>query len=280
MSRILIAGCGDIGTALGRELAAGGHKVYGLRRSVSSLPEIITPVAADLTSPETLGALPPVDVLYYMAAADGRDEAAYERAYVTGVKNILRALAGQRLERVFFVSSTSVYGQRSGEWVDEESETKPARFTGARVLEGEREANRAPCLSISVRFGGIYGPGRRRLIDRVRSGASCRESPPEFTNRIHRDDCAGILSHLLTLDSPAERYLGVDCEPAAQCTVMDWLAERLGVPRPRRETAVGGQNQGKRCSNARVLKSGYAFRYKSFREGYSSLIDDPNEHDA
>lgn len=275
MLNILIAGCGDVGTALGLELAADGHRVFALRRTVSALPDAFTPVAADLTSPATLRGLPRVDYLYYTAAADGRDDAAYERAYVIGLRNILRALSAQKPRHVFYVSSTSVYGQRSGEWVDEDSETRPSRFSGERVLQGERElAGRRPCAATVVRFGGIYGPGRTRLIDQVRAGASCVEDPPVFTNRIHRDDCAGILRHLLTLSPPAERYLGVDCDPAAQCTVMEWLASRLGAPVPRRERFDGQTNQGKRCSNARLIESGYAFRYPSFREGYARLIEE------
>ncbi|HEX9584612.1 MAG TPA: NAD-dependent epimerase/dehydratase family protein [Gammaproteobacteria bacterium] len=272
MSNILIAGCGDVGTALGLELAADGHAVFALRRKVSGLPGVFTPVAADLTAPATLRGLPRVDYLYYTAAADGRDDAAYERAYVTGLRNILQALSVQKPRHVFYVSSTSVYGQRSGEWVDEDSETGPSGFNGARVLEGEGVLAGGPCAATAVRFGGIYGPGRTRLIDQVRAGASCVGEPPVFTNRIHRDDCAGMLRHLLTLNPPADRYIGVDCDPAAQCAVMEWLAWRLGAPAPRRERLDAGSSRGKRCSNARLLASGYAFRYPTFREGYSSLI--------
>lgn len=279
MSRILIAGCGDVGTALGLELFADGHEIFALRRTVTELPGEFTPIAADLISPATLARLPRVDYLYYTAAADGRDDAAYERAYVTGLQNVLRALSGAELKHIFHISSTSVYGQHAGEWVDEDSETRPSRFNGARILEGERVLAGGPWPATSVRFGGIYGPGRTRLIDTVRAGASCVGEPPVFTNRVHRDDCAGILRHLLTLAAPAARYLGVDCEPATRCAVMDWLASRLGAPAPRRVRPRGQSGQGKRCSNARLLASGYVFRYPTFREGYSSLIGENRTKD-
>ena len=281
MPNILIAGCGDVGTALGLRLAADGNRVYGLRRNVSALPAALTPLAADLASPSSLRSLPEVDYVYFTAAADGRDETAYRRAYVTGLRNLVEAVGAQRVRRLIFVSSTSVYGQRAGEWVDEDSDTSPARFTGAIVLDGEREARASSFPVTAVRFGGIYGPGRNRLIDKVLSGAGCVDHPPVYTNRIHRDDCAGVLQHLLTLPEPAAVYLGVDCEPAPQCAVMDWLARQLDAPQPRRKPAPADPDQGKRASNARLLASGYSFLYPTFREGYADVIrrvrSDPGE---
>ncbi len=275
MSKVLIAGCGDVGTALGLLLAGDGHRVCALRRNVSALPAALDPLSADLAAPESLSALPEVDYLFYTAAADGRDDAAYRRAYVSGVENLLAALesAGQRVRHAFFVSSTGVYGQDAGEVVDETSPTEPTQFTGSRLLQGERVMLDGPYPATVVRFGGIYGPGRTRLLRLVKSGASCIADPPFYSNRIHRDDCAGVLRHLMGLDAVEQIYLGVDCEPAAQCEVMEWLAKRLNAPSPAREITAGTRGQGKRCSNARLLESGYGFRYPTFREGYGELID-------
>jgi nucleoside-diphosphate-sugar epimerase len=272
--RILIAGCGDVGNALGIRLLAHGYRVYGLRRNVAALAPGIEPVAADLAEPGTLAALPrEIAVLAYTAAAGGFDDAAYERAYVSGMANVLAALDRSRLERVLFTSSTGVYAQDDGSWVDEGSATVPGRFSGRRLLEGEALVARTGVSAISVRFGGIYGPGRESLIEQVRRGAPCADSPPSWTNRIHRDDCAGVLAHLIGLAQPAPVYLGVDSEPATRCQVMDWLAERLGVARPPRAAAeprVRGGN--KRCSNRRLLESGYRFIYPSYREGYAAVL--------
>lgn len=270
---ILVAGCGDVGTALGLELVDVGHRVYALRRNVSALPNALLPVAADLCDPGTLGELPEVDYLFYTATPDGRSDEAYARTFVAGLENTLNALSGRGLRHVYFVSSTGVYAQCGGEWVDESSDTCPEQFSGVRLLQGERVALDAAFPGTVVRFGGIYGPGRTRLIERVRAGTSCIVDPPRFTNRIHRDDCAGVLKHLLSLESPESVYLGVDSEPAAQCVVFDWLAHRLGAPRPLREAGDADMDQGKRCSNARLLESGYAFQYPTFREGYSSVIE-------
>jgi nucleoside-diphosphate-sugar epimerase len=275
MSNILIAGCGDVGIALGLKLAADGHRVYALRRNLGALPSALEGIAADLTDSATLRSLPHADVVYYTAAADGRDEAAYERAYVSGVRNLLQSMKGQgpSTRRFVFVSSTGVYGQDSGEWVDESSPAEPERFSGLKLLEGERLSLEGTIPATVVRFGGIYGPGRERLLRQVREGASCVDDPPRYTNRIHRDDCAGVLRHLYRLDSPAPVYIGVDCDPAAQCTVIEWLARRMNAPAPRRESAPVPGGRGKRCRNDLLLDSGYRFLYPTFREGYARLVD-------
>ncbi len=281
MARILIAGCGYVGSALGQSLALDAHDVWGLRRRPASLPLGVRPISADLAVPGTLKDLPPdLDAVFYMAAPGGRDDALYRVAYVDGLRSLLDALdaQGQRPGRVFFTSSTSVYAQRRGEEVDEASPTEPSHFGGRRLLEAEALLASGPFPSTVVRFAGIYGPRRQRLIDLVRTGrAEYRDvSPPRYTNRIHRDDCVGVLRHLMALQAPESLYVGVDSEPAPERTVMLWLAGALGAPAPRavREDKEESERPrgNKRCRNARLLASGYAFQYPTFREGYSALI--------
>ena len=277
-ARILIAGCGYVGTRLGEELAADGHPVFGLRREPHGLPPEIHPVAADLGEPAALAALPPAELVVYAASASGRSEESYRRAYVDGLRNLLGALDGRGVRRLVFVSSTGVYGQEGGEWVDETTPCEPRHFSGRILLEAEALALGAPFAAIVVRFGGIYGPARTRLVEAVRAGtATCTDDPPLWTNRIHRDDCAGVLRHLLALERPEPLYVGVDDEPASQCDVYRWIARRLGVPGPKVEAAAGETRYGRRsnkwCGNRRLRASGYAFRYPTFREGYGALID-------
>src|SRR3972149_125299 len=191
MANVLIAGCGYVGTAWGPRLASEGHVVWGLRRRTDALPPNIGPLVADLTVPETLRALPPgLDVVFYTASADASDDDSYRAAYVEGLHNLLRALDHQRqvLRRVFFTSSTGIYAQASGAWVDETSPTEPAEFSGIRMLEGERLLLGSPFPATVLRLGGIYGPGPTPLIDRVRRGlAGCPGGAPLYTNRLHPD---------------------------------------------------------------------------------------------
>jgi len=271
--RVLIAGCGDVGSALGQMLRKRGDEVWGLRRHVSVLPSVIHPLQADLSDPLTLTQLPTnLDAVCYTVAATGHNETAYKAAYIDGVENMFWALqrAGQS-PRFLFVSSTSVYGHDKGEWVDEDSDTNPNRFSGRLMLEGEALVRGYSGESSAIRFGGIYGPGRNRLIELVRAGASCQGDPPLYTNRIHRDDCVGALVRLLDLESPASIYVGVDSHPAQQCKIMGWLAKKLGVPDP---DHIAGSSIGKRCRNRRLLETGYRLLYPTFREGYEAVLGD------
>ena len=278
MSRILIAGCGDVGTALGLALAEHGHEVFGARRSAHRLPEPLHPLPVDLTDARAIErAIPTVDAAVYAVAAGSRDEGAYRRAYVDGVSALLEVLEAraESPRRVFFVSSTSVYGERGGEWIDETAPLAPRGFAGESLVAGERRMLASPIPATVVRFAGIYGPGRGWMIERARAGARCAGDPPKFTNRIHRDDCAGVLAHLVDLgDRCDDVYIGVDDAPVEECEVLEWLAARLDAPAPRRVRGdeAASRGSGKRCSNARLRASGYRFRHPTFREGYAAVL--------
>ncbi len=282
--RVLIAGCGYVGSALAERLVAAGHEVWGLRRTPDGVPGGVHPFAADLSHPSTLQALPPhLDYVVYAVSPGGSSDEAYRAAYVEGVGNLLSAVVEQEQapRRVLFTSSTGVYAQTEGEWVDEDSPTEPSSYSGQRLLEGERLLLGGPFPATVLRLGGIYGPGRTRLIEEVRAGsAACLPGTPAWSNRIHRDDCAGALHHLMMLDAPAPVYIGVDREPAPLCDILRWLADRLGMPAPPVGDAAEGSRRGragrrsnKRCSSTRLAESGYEMRYRSYREGFGALIE-------
>jgi nucleoside-diphosphate-sugar epimerase len=282
MARVLIAGCGYLGAALGAVLDRDSHAVFGLRRRAGALPWGVRPIEADLCIPSTLRELPPqLDFVFFAAAPGGRDDALYRALYVEGLRNLTAALAEQKQEpkRIFFTSSTAVYGQQDGEWLDESSPTEPTGFSGRRLLEAEALLFEGPTAATVVRFGGIYGPRRTSLVERVRTGRMVYQAdPPRFTNRIHRDDCAGALRHLMSLPEPERLYLGVDSEPAAEADVTRWLAGVLGAPPPRAGAAEAtpdpSRSGSKRCRNDRLLASGYEFQYPTFREGYTAVLAD------
>ncbi|MFP5308225.1 MAG: SDR family oxidoreductase [Actinomycetes bacterium] len=272
---VLIAGCGYVGTALGLRLAAEGHDVTGIRRSPERIPAPIRAVGADLTDPATLDAVPPdVDAVVVTASADGRDPDLYRAAYVDGPTTLLAFLAerGDPVRRVLFTSSSAVYGQADGELVDEDSPTEPSSPTGRILVEAERAVLDGPFPATVLRLTGIYGPGRTRLVDQVRAGEATCGPGPDPTNRIHRDDCASALAHLLTLDDPADVYLGTDDDPAERCEVLTWLAAQVGAPAPRVVEDGGSSRGNKRCSNARLRASGWAPTHPTFREGYAAML--------
>jgi len=275
----LILGCGDIGTQLGKLLIDAGHRVIGARRNVEALAGTgIEAVALDVTDEVALAALPDADIIVYAVTADRFEESAYEAAYPVGLKAVLQAFGSRdnKPERLFFVSSTSVYAQQGGEAVDESSTTEPHGFSGILMREAEQALLEHELPGTAVRFSGIYGPGRDRLIRQVGEGRIAASNPPMYSNRIHRDDCAGVIAHLIQLALDGEPlepvYLASDCDSAPLHEVMAWIAKRLKVETPDVIQSPLRRRSSKRCNNQRLLDTGYTFRYPTFREGYEDVL--------
>ncbi|MCY1428687.1 NAD dependent epimerase/dehydratase family protein [compost metagenome] len=276
---VLIAGCGDVGSRLASQLVAAQWQVHGLRRTVSPLPEGVNGIAGDLFDPQCPAAWPTgdIDYLVYCAAANSHDEAGYRAAYVDGLRNVLGwlKLREQRPRRVVFVSSSGVYGQQQGEWIDETSTTEPSSFSGSVMLEAERLALNSGMAASIVRLTGIYGPGRELMLNNVRKGYRVAVDPPMYANRIHAEDAAGLLACLLRADARGEAvqdcYIGVDDDPAALADVVAWLRERMGVTQWAAEGSVR-RTGSKRCSNARARALGWVPQYPTFREGYAQML--------
>ncbi|MGY8819471.1 MAG: SDR family NAD(P)-dependent oxidoreductase [Pseudomonadales bacterium] len=275
---VMIAGCGDVGIRLGLQLSRAGWTVYGLRRQAASLPVPILPVRGDLASSEVPRGWPngKLDYLVYAASASQHDEPGYRQAYVEGLRNALGWLEqrGQRPQRVFFVSSTGVYAQNGGEWIDETSATEPTGYTGQVMLEAEQLALECGFPATRVRMAGLYDPVRPWMQNQVRSGLRVERDPPQYSNRIHRDDAAALLACLLQTDlnggALEDCYLGVDDDPAPLHEVVDWLRERLGVTQWA-EQAMTRRAGSKRCSNARARALGWVPQYPSYRNGYAGI---------
>ena len=271
---ILIAGCGDVGCELARQLLLSNEfQVWGLRRSIDQLPEGVHVIRGDLSNPEKLGAWPEtIDYVFYTTAADGYSPELYQQAYVTGLMNVMNHLKKKSIQpkHLFFTSSTSVYHQSLGEWVDEDSDCNPQTFPGQTLLEAEKLLFASDLSATSVRFGGIYGPGRNRLIKRVLEKKGCAKEPVVYSNRIHRDDCAGILKHLLQMSisgqTPDPVYLGVDSQPAPMHDVLHWIADQYGVEL--KDDHPAPPRSSKRCSNRNILNTGYHFKYPDYKAGY------------
>jgi len=269
--RILIAGCGDVGNVLAENLLQDGHTVFGLKRNISTLPDGVVALSADLIDPPSLAGLPSnIDRLVFMPTPAERTPAAYQSIYVQGWVN-LRAALEKPPRRSLIISSTSVYGQSDGSWVDESSPSVPARFNGRVLLEMEALARATSEHTTVARLSGIYGPGRERLVDFAASGQAVQGSPPLYTNRIHRDDAAAALAHLLAMEKPDDLYLVTDDLPVAKYEVISWLAERMGATPPESSTDTNA-GSGKRISNQRLHDSGLQLKYPNYRDGYTQIF--------
>jgi nucleoside-diphosphate-sugar epimerase len=273
--RVLLAGCGDVGLRVARRLRAQGHEVFALRRRPPAASDDgIRWLAGDLASPATMGGLPAgITRLVYLPAPDARDRATYEVVFLGGLHAMLAALDRTVLQRVLFVSSSAVYGDHAGDWVDEDTPARPPGFNGSVLLEAERWLADQPVRSTVLRLAGLYGPGRLQLLDRLRAGrASVPRAQVHWANRIHVDDAAAAIAHLLLLPAAGPLYLGVDDTPLPLDVLYDHLAGLIGAPRPPDGPAPVGVGS-KRLGNARLRASGFVPRWPDARLGYAALLE-------
>ena len=276
LTDILIAGCGDLGSTLGQSLATAGYRIAGLRRTAAPLSNGIRTLSGDVTQADTLNHLAKLrpSILVYSVSADTQSDDSYRAHYVDGLRNMLTALKfADSLRHVFFVSSTRVYGQSTEELVNERTPAIPADFGGQRLLEAESLLATAACPGTALRLSGIYGPGRTRML-KLAANPTDWPARNTWTNRIHRDDAAAFIALLIQRamnHEPVENcYLVTDSTPASQYEVLRWLAEEMGTEGlPAIDPAVIG---GKKLDNARMLDTGFALRYSSYREGYAGEL--------
>jgi len=281
--RVLIAGCGDLGLRVARLLALenASNQSWGLRRnpsleSTSDLPGFSW-MAADLTQPDTLRDVPKdITHVLYAAAPNARTEADYRAVYRNGLERLLQAVASPTLQRVLFVSSTAVYGDHGAQWIDEDTPTAPKSFNGQVLLETEQwlHSHTTQFETLSLRLSGIYGPGRSYLLDRLRTGqATAPAAESHWVNRIHIEDAAAAVLHLLNLPNPQPVYLVTDSTPLPMRVLYDALAKLVGGPVPT-EGAAPASVGSKRLSNARLRDSGFSFKWPDSREGHAALISE------
>ena len=294
MRVVVVVGCGYVGLELGRQLTAAGHAVTGVRRSADGLEAVrstgLDAVRCDATDPESLDSLPDADAVVFAASTGGRGADAAREVYVDGLSNVLAEYSSRddSPDRLVYTSSTGVYGDHDGAWVDEGTPLDPATEKTAVLVEAERVALTAGAEygidGTVARFAGLYGPDRYRL-DRYLEGPVTAG----YLNMVHRDDAAGAVAHLLTTDAAGgEPVLVVDDDPVDKWTFADWLADECGVSRPAKLTkderiAAGGLSTvaerrirtSKRCRNRRLRGLGYEFAYPTYREGYRAAVDSP-----
>ncbi|HET6806981.1 MAG TPA: SDR family oxidoreductase [Frateuria sp.] len=272
--RVLLAGCGDVGLRVARRLRAAGHTVFALRRCPPAEGgDGLHWLAGDLTAPATLGPLPEdITRLVYLPAPGARERAVYEAVFLDGLRGLLERLNRSRLARVLFVSSSAVYGDQDGGWVDEDTPPAPPGFNGAVLLEAERWLATQDVPSTALRLAGLYGPGRLQLIERLRAGrVAVPRERPHWANRIHVEDAAGAIAHLSFLSGARPLYLGVDDTPLPLHVLYDRLASLAGAPLPAEGAPPTGVGS-KRLSNARLRASGWSPLWPDARSGYAALL--------
>jgi len=261
----LIVGCGYLGRRVAAAWLEAGHEVFALTRSENNADELrthgIQPIIGDVTNCSTLKQLPDIETAFYAVGWDRTSEKSMDEVYVTGLKNVLQELEG-KVNRLIYISSTSVYGQADDSWIDENSPTEPTTPSGKISLDAERVvwdffprlSSAENCGANVLRLAGIYGPGR--LIGRA---AALKSEKPLTTNAdgwlnlIHVDDAVQAVSACETRGILSETYLVSDDRPIQRREFYEALAALVGAPPPQFQTVENStRQQSKRCSNRKI----------------------------
>ncbi len=307
--KLLMIGSGSIAEQMAELLNSQSDtewQLFGLRRNIKGLKGYIEPIAADYTDAKALeDVMQKVqpDYVLLTLTPSAYTEQAYRESYIEVTHNLIQACGHLSLqpELVIFASSTSVYSQNDGSWVtedsvllsQEENQNKElgqlASFSADTMLACESLLKNSTLESCSIRFAGIYANDTLRLVNKVCSGNLSNSTA--YSNRIHREDCAGVLAHILNLHVAGqpvqECYNAVDNEPCSVLDVEQWLLENIKSSVLEKAQAEGDNKLGlqmkarrkpasKRCSNQRLHDSGFRFKYSDFRQGYTEVLRQSN----
>lgn len=288
MYSIQVVGAGYVGSAIAAYFKSKKQKVSALFRNPAKKEMFekqgIIPVQADLSHPAGLEKIPPAHFAVISVAPDESTEDAYRRVYMDGVRHYLESLKTKlRPHLIVYISSTSVWKERGGEWVDESISADPDTEKGKILLEAEEQVLRSGYPSVVLRLAGIYGPSRNRLAAYQAGTWPAPGGADRYLNLIHRDDIVELMPVLFNKGKEGEIYTGVDDEPVLLSEMVKWLSVMGSVPLPKVPGLQSGTSNpvllegvpvgGKRCSNAKLKSLGYAFKYPSFREGYKGFLN-------
>lgn len=276
---ILSIGYGDIAQRAATLLVEKGHSVMGLCRHPDNKPEIkgVDLVAADAGNEQDLKAVLHGNefgaIIVTLTPSEFSGEG-YRKGYVVPCRHLQQVLNGLDYSPyVIYVSSTGVYGQKEGEWVDEQSPTEPGNERGKMLLQAERLIADLSVPSTRLRCSGIYGEGRDFMVRQLKQqDVTLRDS---WSNRIHQDDVARFIEFII--ENPEKReplYLLNDDQPTKQYQVYQWLADQLDVPVPNEVEPGPGPRGSKRCDNSKLRESGFKLKYPDYKSGYRAMLGD------
>ena len=279
----LIFGCGYLGSRVAQRWRERGDEVYVVTRSGERAAALkragYQPIVADVMRPASLIGLPVAETVLYAVGFDRTAGVSIRQVFVEGLRNVLASLPAET-GRLIYVSSTGVYGQCSGEWIDEHSICQPQREGGQACHDAEQLLIAHPLgqRAIRLRMAGLYGPGRIPNAEEIRRGQPVAVPSAGFLNLIHVDDAVAAVLAAEKAKAPA-LYLVADGHPVERSEYYRVLARILGAPAPRFESPPAGSphaaraGASKRIRNERMLTElGVAPSYPSYREGLAAIV--------
>jgi nucleoside-diphosphate-sugar epimerase len=279
----LVIGCGYLGQRVAERWRRQGHEVFAVTRSQQHAVKFagagLTPVIADVMKLETLVGLPAAETVLYSVGYDSNQGHSIEEVYLLGLMNALNALPAET-GRVIYISSTGVYGDADGEWIDEASPCNPDRAGGRACLSAEEAllSHSQGKNSIILRMAGIYGPNRIPRREAFNSGRPMAVVPTNWLNLIHVDDAASVVLAAEKATQAPRTYVVSDGSPVARGEYYTELARLHGAPAPRFLTAdqtwpgpVRASNN-KRINTARMkAELDVRMAFPTYREGLESI---------
>lgn len=281
---VLVVGCGYLGLRVAKAWAFAGRKVYALTRNRADelRSHGIEPIVGDVLNPASLQGLPRTDTVLYAVGLDRSAGKPMREVYVTGLGNVLTALSSPRPPgaglvspapggrgeegRFLYISSTSVYGQTDGGWIDETALTEPLEEAGRVVLEAEHTLRQFRPEAVVLRFAGIYGPGRVLRRASLLKGEPVPGDGERFVNLIQVDDGVRAVLAAEVNAELGETYLIADDAPPTRRELFTRTAELIGAPAPSFDGG-GGVEANRRVSNAK------AKRWLGFRPLFPTIAD-------
>jgi nucleoside-diphosphate-sugar epimerase len=271
----LVIGCGYLGRPAAALWRAGGSAVAALtRRNADALRAAgLEPVLGDVTEPSSLSALPAAQTVLYAVGLDRAAGKPMRDVYVRGLENVLRALP--RAGRFVYISSTSVYGQTAGEWVQETSATEPVEESGKIVLEAEQLLRAHRPDAIVLRFAGIYGPNRLLRKQPVLKGEPLVGDAEKWLNLIHVADGATAVLAAAERAAPGTTYNIADGGPVSRRDFYTLLARLLNAPEAQfdQRAEPGAANRRIDASKARA-ELGWTPQYAHANTGLPAAVVD------
>jgi len=240
----------------------------------------LRPIVADVTDPVTLKDLPAVDTVLFSVGLDRKAGHSIDEVYVEGLANVLDAISG-RTKRFIYISSSGVYGQEDGSWVDELSDCEPIRAGGRACLAAERglAEHSLGRLSVILRLAGIYGPGRvPRRADLI-LGQPIVADGDGFLNLIHVEDAVSAVIAAGQIDDFPALYVVSDGSPVLRRHYFHEVARLMGIEDLRIETPPGDGTDSRRMRGDKRIDSsklrrelGFSPHYPTFREGLAAIF--------
>lgn len=286
----LIVGCGFTGRVLAQRLAFAGRAVYGTSRTTEGAGVIRTRGAgAVVMSAPDFTPLDPIKGRVRALITMMPPSMTGDGGYTDHTAALLDHVRSWDLDAVVYVSSTSVYGDRGGESVTEDTPCEPDSPRGRARLAIEQQVLASGLPTMVVRPAGIYGRFRSQL-DRLAQGRTRLVGGGQaYTNRIHVEDLAAIIEAACDRGTPGAVYLGTDARPSTQVEVAEHIVQTYGLPEPAHLSLVEARVRlskdvlamitgSKRLDGSRTLADlGVTLKYPDYEAGLAEIwrFDEP-----